>query len=144
MVFDCLRTLIPRDKFDFAHFPELMEISEEEVKPILPDLLFWIADMNWPIATEMVKVLARFPNSVIPLIKELLKPTEKDEDWKYFIITDLIPAFPTESQELLAESIKRILDAPTDGEVDSEVWHVARDYRQSKQGDGTSDEGVHT
>lgn len=144
MVFDYLRTLIPKDKFDFAPFPELMEISEEEVKPILPDLLYWIADMNWPIAIEMVKVLARFPDSVIPLIKELLKPTEKDEDWKYFVITDLIPALPAESQELLAQSINRILNVPTDGEVDCGVWEVVKDYKQSKQGNGMSDEGMRT
>ena len=128
MVRDYLRALIPKDKFDFSPFPELMEIGEEEVKPILPELFYWVADMNWPIATEMVKVLVRFPDSVIPLIKELLKPTEEDDDWKWFVIVHLIPALPTESQKLLAGSIRRILDAPTDREVYGEVWEVAKNY----------------
>ena len=137
MACDYLRTLIPKDKFDFAPFPELMEISEEEVNPILPDLLYWVADMNWPIATEMVKVLARFPDSVTPLVEELLKPTEEDDCWKFSIILDLIPALPTGARELLTESIRRILNTPTDGEVDCGVWEVAREYsiRQSKQGE---------
>ena len=128
MAFDYLRTLIPKDKFDFSPFPELMAINEEEVQPILLDLLFWIADMNWPIAIEMIKVLARFPDSVTPLIKELLKPTEKDDCWKFSLVLHLVPTLPKKSQEQLVESMKRILDAPTDGEVDCGVWKVAKDY----------------
>ena len=128
-----LKKLIPKDKFDIEPIPTLMKISEDEVKPILPELLFCVADMNWPIAAEMVKVLARFPNSIIPLIKEILKPTETDEEWKYFIITDLIPKLPQNSQMLLSNDIARIIDCPTDEEKCS-VWRVAKKYREELGG----------
>ena len=128
MAFDHLRILIPKDKFDLSHFPELMDISEEEVKPILLDLLFWTADLNWPIATEMAKVLSRFPDSVTPLVKELLKPTEKDDCWKFSLIVGLVPNLPEKSQKQLAKSMRRIVDAPTEGEVDCSVWEVSKDY----------------
>jgi len=128
MDYSQLKSLIPKDKFDFTPFKTLMEISEDKVQPILPELLFWVADMNWPIATTMVDVLARFPDSVIPLIEELLKPTETDEEWKYFVIVGLIPALPTDSQKLLEKSIKRILDSPTDGEVHGCVLEVVKNY----------------
>jgi len=68
------------------------------------------------------------PNSVTPLIKELLKPTEKDDCWKFSLILDLVPTLPEKSQEQLVESIRRILDAPTAGEVDCGVWEVAKNY----------------
>ena len=121
---------IPKDKFDFESFSRLMILSEDEIKPILPELLSWIADMNWSIAPEMVKVLVRFPNSIVPLIKEILKPTEMDDEWKYFIITDLIPKLPEYVQELLFQDIIRIIECPTDGEVLSELVEVAKEYKE--------------
>jgi len=135
-----LEKLIPKDKFDFEPFPLLMEISEDEVKPILSSLLFCVADMNWPIATEMIKVLVRFSNSVVPHIKEVLMPTETDEEWKYFIISALIPKLPANSQELLMESVKRIYDNPTNGEVQSEVWEMAKEYIESSRYDAKGEE----
>ena len=123
-----LKSLIPKNKYDFEPFPTLLIINEDEVKPILSDLLFWIADMNCPIALEMIKVLARFSDSVTPLIKKVLRPSETDEIWKYFIITDLIPELSIFSQKLLMVDIKRIIDEPTDGELREEVWNVAKDF----------------
>ena len=128
---DQLKKLIPKDKFDFVPFPALMELNEKKVAPILPDLLFCVADMNWPIAAEMVKVLVRFPGSVVPLIKDILKPTATDEEWKYFIISGLVPELPRSSQESLRTDINRILVNPTNGEVSSGVLDAAEDYISS-------------
>jgi len=128
-----LEKLIPKDKFDFEPFPMLMEISEDDVKPILHKLLFCIADMSWPIATEMIRVLVRFSSSVVPHVKDVLMPTETDEEWKYFIISHLIPQLPTSSQELLLESVKRIYDNPTSNEIRGEVWEMAKEYIEGCQ-----------
>jgi len=123
-----LEKLIPNDKFDLTPFPVLMVISEDKVKPILPKLLYCIADMNWPIASEMLKVLARFPDSIVPLIKTVLMPTVTDEEWKYFIIMDLIPMLPAPSQGLLFTDINRITVNPTNSEINGDVWEVAMEY----------------
>ena len=123
--------LVPKDKYDTEPIPELMKISEDEIRPILPNLLLLMADMNWPIARDIISVLAKFPDSVVPLIKEKLQPTEADEDWKYFIITDLIPKLPKEAQKTLIEDIERIITKPTDGEIYSEVWDMAKMYKES-------------
>ncbi|MDR2940650.1 MAG: DUF5071 domain-containing protein [Clostridiales bacterium] len=50
MKYSDIRELIPKNKFDIKPVPILMEISESEILPILPDLLFWMADMNWLVA----------------------------------------------------------------------------------------------
>ena len=128
MDYSQLEKLIPKDKFDFGPFPVLMEINEDDVKPILSNLLFCVADMNWPIATEMIKVLARFSNSIVPHIKEVLLQTETDEEWKYFIISNLIPKLSTSSQELLLASVNRIYINPTNGETQGDVWEMAKEY----------------
>ena len=133
MEYNELIKLIPKDKFDNNSICKLSELSEDEIKPILPELLFWMADMNWPIAKGIIRVITKFPNSLLPLIKERLKPTEKDEDWKYFIISDLIPQLPVDSQKLLIEDILRIINNPTDGEKISEVCYVATRYTNNYQ-----------
>ncbi|MCL2353445.1 MAG: DUF5071 domain-containing protein [Defluviitaleaceae bacterium] len=120
--------LIPKNKFDFEPLPILMEMGKDEIEPILFDLLFWVADMNWPIAPEMVKVLIRFPDSIVPLIKEVLSPSETDDDWKWFIITGLIPELPRESQRSLMGDLRRIINNPTEGEIHSEVPEVASSF----------------
>lgn len=124
---------IPKNKFDKDSILKLMAISEDEIKPILPELLSWTADINWPIAKDIVHVLVRFPNCVVPLIKEKLKSSEQDEDWKYFIITDLIPELPIEAQKMLADDMSRIINNPTDDEKYAEVWDMAKRYRENYQ-----------
>jgi hypothetical protein len=128
-----LKELIPKDKFDKEVIPKLMQLSEDEISPILPNLLSWTADINWPIAEDIIRVLIRFPYCIVPLIREKLKPTETDEDWKYFIITDLIPQLALEAQKLLTDDISRIIDYPTDGEKDAEVWTVANIYKGNQR-----------
>ena len=126
-----LKELIPVDKFDLSGVSMLMEIDEKDIKPIIPDLLLWTVDMNWPVATEMVKVLVRFPDIVIPYIKKILSPSEVDEEWKWFIIVHFIPKFTKDKQEQLLGDIRRICDYPTDGEIKEEVQEEAKSYLKS-------------
>ena len=126
-----LMQLVPKDKFDKTSVLKLMELTEVEIRPILSELLFWIADINWPIAKDVVCILKKFPRSVVPLIKDKLKPTEKDEEWKYFIISNLIPQLPADAQVLLVDDIARIIDEPTASEEHAEVWNMAVRYREN-------------
>jgi len=128
MCYSELKSLIPKDKFDLTTISSLKEISEEKVQPILSELLFWVADMNWPVAREMVDVLVRFPNSIVPLIKNILKSSEKDEEWKWFIITGLIPRLSECFQKLLLEDVFRIIENPSDSELSGDVWRIAKNY----------------
>jgi len=52
MDYSQLEKLIPKDKFDFEPFPVLLEISEDVVGPILPNLLFGFAERIGPKAEE--------------------------------------------------------------------------------------------
>ena len=130
-----LKELIPKDKFDLEPFPKLSGLREDEIQPILRDLFNWTADMNWPIMDNVVDILVRFPDSVIPLIKELLEPTETDEDWKNSVIIRLIPRLPVNIQrKYLLDDIKRIVLAPTDSEIHSDVQYVAENYMKDYYG----------
>jgi len=109
MSYSGIEKLIPKDKFDFRPFPELMKISEDEIKPILPNLFEWTKDIHWPIAREVINVLCRFPNSVIPYIQEVLNSDDPDDGWQNVIISMLIPRLPVHLQvKYLFKDVKKI------------------------------------
>jgi len=120
--------LIPKHKHDTSTIKQLMGLTEKEIQPILPALLEWMADMNWPVAPHIVKVLAQFPNGITPLIKQALSPEADDNILKYWIISELLPQLPYENQYQLWHDFGRIADSPTDKEKMEEVDSLARKF----------------
>ena len=43
-----IKHLIPKDKGDYKNIEELKRLSFDEIEPIVPDLLVWLQDINWP------------------------------------------------------------------------------------------------
>ncbi len=129
---DQIKDLVPKSKFDVSTIHQLYTLTEDEAQPIIRDLLYWIADINWPVARKMVYVLKHFHKIVVPHVKDVLKACEDDTEWKYFIIVWLIPMLPEESQVLLHDDIRRIIKSPTDDEKYSEVDRVAQKYWENR------------
>lgn len=50
-------SILPKDKFDVPALEWLKTIPISEVKPLLPELIEWIADINWPIADHAIMFL---------------------------------------------------------------------------------------
>ena len=65
-----INEMLPRDKFDFERVNKIMRMRNEDVIPLLPGLLEWIQDMNWPIAHEVVEVHGAFPKEIVPHLKK--------------------------------------------------------------------------
>ncbi|WP_277469408.1 MULTISPECIES: DUF5071 domain-containing protein [unclassified Paenibacillus] len=49
---------MPTDKHDFKSVELLSGLEESQVIPQIPELLEWVQDMNWPIATAVADLLA--------------------------------------------------------------------------------------
>lgn len=126
--------LIPRDKFDTSTIDELMKLDEITVQLILPDLLEWMADMNWPVAPYIVKVLARFPYSLVPHIRGALAEKADDDILKYWILRELMPLFPVSVQRIYIPDIQRIVEHPTAGEKAEELDDYGRRMLAELQG----------
>lgn len=52
-----LLAVLPRDKFDFESAVQVGEVGFPGIVPILPQLLTWSQDLNWPIEREVVYLL---------------------------------------------------------------------------------------
>ena len=121
--------LIPKDKFDTSPFDSLMTLTDDAIEPLIPKLLIWIQDMNWPVAPHVIKVLAKHCKVTEKYILSLLKPEQKDDIWKHNIIRYLLyewPSFPDD--ELIMSEIVRISECPTEGEKEELVDEAALKY----------------
>lgn len=118
-----VKNLVPKNKFDFSGMEELMKLSDEEIEPVIPDLLAWMKDMNWPVANEMPALLALHQEVLIPHIIEMLQPEQLECDWKTYVIQDLLPLLDEKYLLMLKPALERIVKNPTWGELD-EVTNI--------------------
>ena len=124
-----IKDLIPKDKFDDSSFEQLMALNDAEIDPIIPELLKWIQDMNWPVAPSVIKVLASHRAATEKHLLVLLKPEQKDDEWKRNIIKYLLvewTSYPVDDH--LTSEIKRIAENPTDGEREELADEAAQEF----------------
>lgn len=114
-----IHDLIPQDKHDFETVRKLQHYNKEELSPIIPDLLMWLQDMNWPIADEIKKLLLIFNEDLVPHVRSIL--LTDDGEWKFWIVTCLLKEVMPEVLLLLKPDLERIRDYPTEDETYSEV-----------------------
>ena len=121
MLSDDLESLLPKNIFDDSGLNILSSLSESEIAPIVPKLIRWMADINWPVAFKVRDVLAKFPYISVNIVRDVLKENENDNILKFWTIRKLIPFYPYECQLSLLDDLKRICYAPTEGEKSEEV-----------------------
>ena len=71
------QNLIPKDKFDLDAAKRLSLATPEQVSVVATSLLEWIADMNWPVALELIHILPQFYKELLPSIEQILANPKK-------------------------------------------------------------------
>lgn len=121
--------LIPKDKFDLDAAKRLSLATPEQVSAVATPLLEWIADMNWPVALEIIHVLPKFHKELLPSIEPILLNRENDIIWKYWIISQLLIQFPKESLLTLLPIIQEYADLiPHNEEDEEDLKEVSLDF----------------
>ena len=118
-----MRSLIPQDKHDIKTAEAAIKAGYPAVEPVLPELLEWMQDLNWPVAKVLAPFLASIGRPLVPHLEKIF--ATDDETWKYWIINDII----SESEELAAalrNELERIAYAPTEIELEEEINEDAR------------------
>ena len=98
--------MIPKDKHDIEAVEQLKKAGAELVIPLLPKLLEWIQDMNWPVAEPMVELLLQYPNEITPLVEQVLRGD--DDMWIYWCLVNIVPKLPFYSKLVLADAVEQI------------------------------------
>ena len=120
--------LIPKDKFDLDAAKRLSLATPEQVSAVATPLLEWIADMNWPVALEIIHALPKFHKELLPSIEPILLNRENDIIWKYWIISQLLIQFPKESLLTLLPIIQEYADLIPHNEDEEDLKEVSLDF----------------
>ncbi|MFP3389462.1 DUF5071 domain-containing protein [Brevibacillus sp. SIMBA_040] len=122
---DNLKSLMPRNKHDLENVKRLKELDPADLKPILPELLTWIQDINWPVAVEIAKILVTCGREIVPELKKVMESS--DDDWKFACIGWVIKELPREIAKELETELKRIAFQPNSTERNSELDDTAKE-----------------
>ncbi|QQZ63740.1 DUF5071 domain-containing protein [Paenibacillus sonchi] len=95
--------ILPKDKQDFKSVEALARLERSMIIPLLPELLEWLQDMNWPIAAEIVDLLSKYTSETIPHIKTIF--SQSDTGWIYNILAYLINKWDTDLVSRLSSSL---------------------------------------
>lgn len=117
--------LLPQNKTDDEFITRLHQLPEAELLPLLPELMEWLEDLNWPVAGPVWGFLLPYVAHLEPAIGEVLMGY--DSAWKRHLLR-LVEAseLPILSPPL-RELTERIAYQPTDSEKAEETDEAARD-----------------
>jgi hypothetical protein len=114
---------LPRDKHDFERVNRLHTLESSIVIPLIPNLVEWLQDINWPISTEIATLLLRYPEETIPHIKDVLK--SNDDIWKEWSLRYFVKELPIHLIKEFQPELIRIANTPTKGVLLEEVNETA-------------------
>ena len=117
--------IVPLHKMDYEACQTLKDSSDEDVIKMLPDLLMWMQDMNWPVAKHIKERIYELDLPLVKPIKEILNGN--DGDWKWYILQDLLPYVSKNVLFALKPDIDRLAKEPTKDDKASEVDQIAKD-----------------
>lgn len=63
--------LLPKDKHDHEAIERLHKFPIQELLPLLPELLEWVADINWPIARDAIDLVLTVPEHIVEPIRKI-------------------------------------------------------------------------
>ena len=94
-----LAALIPATKYETEKASALVQLGFPAVEPVMPQILEWLQDLNWPVSFIFQPFLIRIGQPLAPYIRTILDG--QDDGWKY----SLLAAVVSQSLEL-AESLR--------------------------------------
>lgn len=112
--------VLPRDKTDTQRALLAVKLGYPKVGPILPILITWLQDINWPVA----EILATFFSTIGLPLEDIIRPIlrSKDEIWKYWVLSLVVDV----KDLALAKALRRDIETLLTGDDSEGVPEVAR------------------
>lgn len=116
---DELLACLPKSKYDPDSIRRLSQLEADKRKVLLPQLLVWIQDTNWPNAGKIIPFLIAAGQEIVPEIEWVLKG--QDDIWKGNCIRHVLTHLSPETVQPLFLLLKRIAENPTASEKAEEI-----------------------
>ncbi|WP_279615475.1 DUF5071 domain-containing protein [Paenibacillus typhae] len=101
---------MPTDKYDFKSVERLSCLEESQVIPLIPELLEWVQDINWPIAAAVADLLQKYKVHTVPHIEAVFLLRD-DSIWIYNILAYLMNEWDSGLVSALSSSILKLAQA---------------------------------
>lgn len=119
-----LRDLVPQHKHDLERVKAVIALGYPGIAPILPELLKWMQDLNWPVAQALEPFLASIGEPLIPEIRRVLQGD--DVMWKVWLVECLVSRSPVVAAALTPE-LEQMARTEKDDEDSEYLREVAMD-----------------
>ena len=129
MYMEKIEDLLPRHKFDNDRVEMIKKMDRDKILPLLPGLLEWTQDMNWPVAKSVVELLLTLPEEIVVHVQDVL--SSDDDNWKWFILNDLVIKLPIESRVQFREYLTRVSETPTHNELAEGLDEIAKEILET-------------
>jgi len=96
------------------------------------DLLEWLADMNWPVASPVLERLKTMGDDLIEPVRAILNG--HDLIWKYWMLAALLPATQPSIIDALKPEVQRFIENPSPKDIEEELHIVARECLEPLRG----------
>jgi hypothetical protein len=117
------RALLPANKLDIERARSIIALGYPQVDTILPELLEWMKDMNWPVAQTLQPFLASIGLPLLPHVRRVLDAS--DEMWKYWVVCCIVGESP-ELARVFKPELHRLASAPTSAEREAGLDEAAQ------------------
>ncbi len=115
---------IPQSKDDFESIERLRQLEAQQIRLLIPELLEWLQDANWPIYAEVKSILIPQQMNLVEPLRAILR--SKDSSWKYFVVSDFLPCLHDEMIQELQTELYELAHAPDAADRLEEVDACAR------------------
>ena len=113
----------PRDKHDIENAAALVALKWSEIECVVPEILEWLQDLNWPVAGIFGPFLVDAGARLAPFIRPVF--AADDAIWTYNLLRAVVGQSPALATELASE-LERMANRPTFAEHTEGVPVLAR------------------
>jgi len=121
--------LLPVDKHDLSKAEAIIALGYPAVDALLPELIAWMQDINWPVAKVLTPFLAGIGEPLAPHLRVIFE--SEDHVWKYWVLDKLVAPSP-KLTVALEPSLLRMALEPSPGEGDEGVDEITRSILAKK------------
>ena len=115
---------IPTDKFDTEAIARARRVGFPTLAPLLPNLLTWLQDMNWPVARPVVELLRLAGPELASPIKSVLH--SRDVIWIGNVIIETSDSWHQSVWNAVECDLRRMRDNPTRPETVESIDQIAK------------------
>lgn len=113
---------LPIDKHDVQKAEAIVALGYPAADSLLPALIVWMQDINWPVAKILAPFLAGIGEPLAPHLRVVFE--SEDHIWKYWVLDKLV--HPSPALAMAVEPyLVRMASNPSQGEMNEGVDEIS-------------------